>query len=166
MFGIGKELKINIMSVLIIKESGYKISTNVDDLTTAILAYGYIGTSNIHEKYSKYRLLSNDVDFFWGFSTTPPSAILIISYKGNELLKYDNPSNQLVIDYLNKFDGLTKKEIELLVVAAQEVSKTQLELEIIALQEEKDKLQQQVAILISLEEKREEIKLLFNDLIK
>jgi hypothetical protein len=153
------------MSVLIIKESGYKISTNVDDLTTAILAYGYIGASNIHEKYNKYRLLSNDVDFFWGF-TTPPAAMLIISFKGNELLKYDNPSNQLVIDYLNKFDGLTKNEIEKLVVEAQEVSKTQLELEIIALQEEKDKLQEKIAILMRLDEKREEVKSLINDLIK
>ena len=151
------------MSVLIIKESGYRISTNVDDLTIAILAYGHIGVTKIHEKYNKYRLLSNDVDFFWGF-TTPPAVMLIISYKGNELLKYDNPSNQLVIDYLNKFDGLTKKEIDLLVGEAQEASKTQLELEIIALQDEKDKLQEQVAIFKQIEDKREEIKILLDKL--
>lgn len=152
------------MSVLIIKESGYKISTNVDDLTIAILAYGHIGVCNIHEKYNKYRLLSNDVDFFWGFSTTPPAAILIISYKGNELLKYDNPSNQLVIDYLNKFDGLSKKEVQELVKESQEKTKTQLELKIAALVEEKKKLMEQLTIFKQIEKKKEEIKQLLDKL--
>ena len=152
------------MGKCIVKENGY-IVQELYDFTSAVLVDGSINYSPNPERLKNYRLLSNDVDFYWGTQGFKV-VTLLISYNGTELVRYEDPNFQLVIDYLNKFDGLTKKEIELLVVEAQEVSKTQLELEIIALQDEKDKLQEQVAILMRLEEKREEIKSLFNDFIK
>lgn len=151
------------MSVLIIKDNGYKISTNKEDLTFAILANGWIGVNRIDEKYNKHRLLSNDVDFFWGTREFDEETLLI-SYKGIELEKFENPNNQLILDYLNKFDSLSKKEIEVLANKAMEDSKTQLELEIKTLQADKDKLLEQIEILKQIVEKKDEIKLLLDKL--
>lgn len=102
-------------------------------------------------------MLSNDVDFYWGnkgFKTIT----LSISYKDIELVRYENPNCQLIIDYLNKFESLTRKEIEELVIESQKVSKTQLELEIESLQEQKEKLLEKIATLRQIEEKKEEIR--------
>ena len=162
MLEIGKELKINSMGKCIIKENGYVVK-ELYDLTSAVLVDGSINYAPNPERLKNYRLLFNDVDFYWGTKGFKV-VTLLISYKGTELVRYENPNFQLVIDYLNKFDGLTKKEIEKLVVEAQEVSKTQLELEIIALQDEKDKLQEQILIFKQIEDKREEIKILLDKL--
>lgn len=145
------------MAELIIKDNGYKISNNVDDLSFAVLARGTIGIHLIPDRYKSYRLLSNDVDFYWGnkgFKTFT----LAISYQDIELVRYENPNCQLIIDYLNKFESLSRKEIEILVIELQEDSKTQLELEIETLKEEKEKLQEKVAILKQIEKNREELK--------
>ena len=145
------------MTELIIRDNGYKISNNVDDLSFAVLARGTIGIHIIEDRYKSYRLLSNDVDFYWG-SKGFKTFTLAISYKDIELVRYENPNCQLIIDYLNKFESLSRKEIEILVMKLQEDSKTQLELEIETLKEEKEKLQEKVAILKQIEKNREELK--------
>ena len=65
---------------------------------------------------------------------------------------------------LNKFDSLSKKEIEALANKAMEDSKTQLESEIDALKTEKEQLLEQVAYLKLILEKKDEIKLLLDKL--
>lgn len=150
------------MGVLIIKEDGYKISTIRADFTKAILANGYFEKYKLKEKDKNYRLVSNNVDFFWDIINSKNT--LIISYKDIVLVKYVEPTNQLVIDYLNEFDNLSKEQIEELVIEAQEVLKTRLELEIETLKEEKVKLLEQVAILKQIVDKKDEIKLLLDKL--
>jgi hypothetical protein len=151
------------MAELIIKDNGYKISNNVDDLSFAVLARGAIGIHVIADTYKSYRLLSNDVDFYWGIKGFR-TVTLSISYKDLELVRYENPNCQLIIDYLNKFESLSRKEIEELVIESQKVSKTQLESEIEVLKEEKVKLLEQISILKEIEEKKEEIKILLTKL--
>lgn len=144
----------------IIKKNGYQVIDTLDP-TTVVLADG--DSNGQFEKYSKYRLVSNEVDFYWtskGFET----AMLFISYKGTELVRYDDPTFQLVIDYLNQFDKLSKQEIEKLVLESKADSKTQLESEIENLKVEKEKLLQQISILKQIEEKKEELKLLLTKL--
>jgi tRNA U54 and U55 pseudouridine synthase Pus10 len=151
------------MAEIIIKDNGYKISTNYDDVSRAILACGGSGFNLVKDKYKSYRLLSNDVDFYWG-NKGFKMVTLSISYRNTELVRFENPNCQLIIDYLNKFEGLSRKEIEVLVLESQEVSKTQLELEVEHLKEEKEKLLKKVAILKEIEEKKEELKLLLTKL--
>ena len=144
----------------IIKENGYKIIDSLY-LNSVLLADGE--ATEQFEKYKKYRLLSNDVDFYWGTKGFD-LVTLLISYKGTTLVKYEKPSFVLVIDYLNKFDSLSKKEIEKMVNDAQEATKTQLESEIDALKVNKEKLLVQISILKQIEEKKEELKLLLTKL--
>lgn len=154
------------MAVLIIKENGYKISNNDDDLPNAILAIQLKNYLTIPQIYQKYRLTSNDVDFHWGYIKFGELKCesLLISYKDTELERYMKPNCQLVVDYLNKYESFSKKDIEKLVKEGQEVSKTQLELEIESLQVEKESLLEQISILKKIEEKKAEIKVLLSKL--
>ncbi|OAB30554.1 hypothetical protein FBFR_01790 [Flavobacterium fryxellicola] len=56
------------------------------------------------------------------------------------LERYYHPNFQVVIDYLNKHENLSRQEIEKLVLELQENSNTQLESEIEDLKVEKEKL--------------------------
>lgn len=152
---MSETIKINS----IVKTNGYQAIETFDP-TTVVLVDGY---TYGYYQYKKYRLISNDVDFYWDYEPGKYPTLLI-SFKGTELVKYENANFQIVIDYLNKFDNLSKEQIEELVIEAQEVSKTQLALEIEALMEEKEKLQEQVAILQQIEEKKEELRQLLTKL--
>lgn len=152
------------MSALIIKGyQGYRISTDSSELSSAILANGWINQNRIDEKYNKYRLLSNDVDFFWGTKGFDEETLLI-SYKGVELEKIENPNNQQIIDYLNKYEKIPRHEFYNRVNQSKNVLKTQLELEIESLQVDKCKLLEQIEILKQIVEKNDEIKVLLDKL--
>lgn len=158
------------MENCIVKDKVYKIG-NADDKSVVLVE----GSSNTDVKYKMHRLVSNNVDFYWGQtadSGMTSSGVcykyndvnLLISCKGSEIVKYENPSLQVVIDYLNKYENLSIEQIEELVIEAQSDSKTKLQEEIETLQEEKKKLLEQIAILKQIEEKKDELKLLLSKL--
>ena len=152
------------MVELIIKDNGYKISNNVDDLSCAVLAQGLAKIYSIKVKYRNYRLVSNDVDFYWGPTDSHGSNTLLISCEGTQLNIVENSTCQLVVEYLNKYENQSTKEIEELIIKAQDDSKTQLESEIEDLKVEKEKLLEQISIMKQIEEKKEELKLLLTKL--
>jgi hypothetical protein len=147
----------------IIREAGFKVST-AKDLTAAVLANGSLTSYvRVPDKYNNYRLISNNVDFFWGAVALNKNTLLI-SCKGTELVNIESANCQLVVEYLTKFEGLSKKEIEEFAIEAQEDSKTQLIIEIRDLQKEKKILLDEVVILRQIEEKKEELKRLLTKL--
>lgn len=150
------------MGKCIIKDNGYVVK-ELYDLTSAVLVDGSINYAPNPERLKNYRLLSNDVDFYWGTQGFK-EVTLLISYKGTELVRYENPNFQLVIDYLNKFDSLSKKEIEALTVESQEKEKTELEIVIQELKAEKATLEEQIKIYKAIQTKKEEIKALLEKL--
>ncbi|GAA4059657.1 hypothetical protein [Flavobacterium chungnamense] len=150
------------MGKCIIKDNGYVVK-ELYDLTSAVLVDGSINYAPNPERLKNYRLLSNDVDFYWGTQGFK-EVTLLISYKGTELVRYENPNFQLVIDYLNKFDSLSKKEIEALIVESQEKEKNELEIAIEELKAEKSTLEEQIKIYKAIQTKKEEIKALLEKL--
>lgn len=144
------------MEKCIVKENGYHVKDLIDR-SEAVLVDG--NQKIINERNNNYRLVSNDVHFYWGFRSNFPAA-LKISYKDTELERYYHPSFKVVINYLNKYDNLSRQEIEKLVIELQDDSKTQLESEIEDLKVEKEKLLEQISILKQIEDKKEELKLL------
>lgn len=148
------------MEKCIVKENGYHVKDLIDR-SEAVLVDG--NQRIINERNNNYRLVSNDVHFYWGFRGNFP-VTLKISYKDTELERYYNPSFQVVINYLNQYENLSKQDIEKLVIELQEDSKTQLESEIEDLKIEKEKLLEQISIMKQIDEKKEELKLLLTKL--
>lgn len=152
------------MGKCIVKENGFVIK-DMNDFSTSILVDGSINYAPNPERLKNYRLLSNNVDFYWGTKDFEIPT-LVISYKGTILEVYENPNFQLVVDFLNKYDNLSITHIIKVVDDLQKDYKSKLEQEIESLQVEKEKLLEQVTILKRLEEKSQEIRNLLNDFIQ
>lgn len=113
-----------------------------------------------------YFLINTGVEVSWkGYFKEKTSKVLKAVYKGSVIFEKRGVDNiQIVIDFLNKFNNITKNELELLLQDSQEKEKAALEISIEELKEEKATLEEQMRIYKEIQKKKEEIKDLLSKL--
>ncbi|WP_291127532.1 hypothetical protein [Flavobacterium sp. UBA7682] len=121
--------------------------------------------SNANDK-NKFLLVNTGIEVSWNnYYGTSKWNIVEVTYKNTKLFEQNHVKNvQVVIDVLNKFNAISKSELELLLQESQEKEKTALEIIIEELKKEKEKLEEQIKIYKAIQTKKEEIKSLLNKL--
>ena len=115
---------------------------------------------------NQYIVVESDVTVSWNnYYGTSNWRILRVSYKSNLLFEKNGVrNNQVVIDILNKFKNISKEELNLLLQEAKEKEKTDLELQIEELKNEKAKLEDKIKIYKAIQTKKEELRELLEKL--
>jgi hypothetical protein len=118
-------------------------------------------TKGFDERLNRYKSVSNNVDFYWGYNEKEVDSF-VISYNSVSIIEISQPSIQVVLEYLNKFCALPAEDVEKAVIKAQEITKTTLQEEIESLIAQKVALEEKVKIYLEIEKKRKEL----NDLVE
>jgi len=117
---------------------------------------------NIKDKIYKYDL-PNGIDVKI-FPTNNNDPFCIFRYNRNHLKIMNNRNLQSVADYLNKFNNISKEELNELLEEAQNKTKSKLEQEIEELEAEKQALEDKMEIYRQIQSKKDEIKDLMQQL--
>lgn len=109
---------------------------------------------------NNFLLVTSGVEVSWNnYYGTSRWRIVEVKYKNTIIYEANNIHKvQSVIDTLNKFKNISKKDLEDLYQDAQEKEKTELEITIEKLKLEKNKLEEQIKIYKEIQTKKEEIK--------
>lgn len=120
---------------------------------------GAINTNN-------FFLVKTEVTVSWNnYYGTPKWRIVEVRYKNTLLFEKNGVKNvQLVIDLLNKYNTISKSELEVLLLESQEKEKTALEINIEELKAQKANLENQIKIYKEIQTKKDEIKVLLDKL--
>ena len=105
-----------------------------------------------------YKLVKTDIDVVW------KDEKITFTYKDQTLLTIKDPHIQSVAEYLNKFNNISKKELNKLLEEAQNKTKSKLEQEIEELEAEKQALEDKMEIYRQIQSKKDEIKDLMQQL--
>ena len=92
------------------------------------------------------------------------TGIIRFLFDETELINLIDPNMQNVADYFNKFNTISKEELDELVIEAQRNEETTLKQEIETLKIEKENLEEKISIYHQIQNKREEIKELISKL--
>ena len=99
----------------------------------------------------KFYLTDNEVEFIWGIWEFK------VLYKNKKLFSYITQNATQVCDFMNKYNAMSKQEIDELYKESQEQTKTELEEAIEKLKEEKELLEEQIDIYRKIKKKQEEL---------
>ncbi len=139
-------------------------------------AYSYVSTPPLNlalkvpdstaTKDNKYFLVNTGIEVSWNnYYGTPKWRIVEVRYKNTILFSKNDIRNvQVVIDILNKYNTISKIDLEKEFHLSQEKEKTELEIEIVELKAEKATLEEQIKIYKAIQTKKEEIKALLEKL--
>lgn len=115
---------------------------------------------------NEYLLINAGILVSWkDFYSPKRYKVLTINYNGIVLFEKGGVSNpQFVIDVLNKYNAMSKIQLETLSLETNENIKSELEISIEELKAEKAALEEQIRIFKAIQIKKEEIKALLEKL--
>lgn len=111
---------------------------------------------------NEYFLVNTGVSVSWqDYYNYKGYKVLKVKYKQVELLEQHNVHNaQIIIDTLNKFNNISKVDLEQLYQDSQIIEKSTIEISIEELKKEKAQLEEQIKIYKAIQIKKDEIKAL------
>lgn len=86
------------------------------------------------------------------------TGVISFLFDGTKLINLIDPNMQNVADYFNKFNAISKEELDELVIEAQRNEKTTLKQEKENIKIEKENLEEKISIYHQIQNKKEEIK--------
>ena len=101
---------------------------------------------------SFYKLVNNSIDIKWGCSGS-----LVISFKNQIIDSCKTKKIQQVCDYFNKYNQYADEELQKLYILSQNKTKSDLQLEIESLQQEKKEMEEEIDIYRQIKQKRQEL---------
>lgn len=148
------------MAVYIVKtENGFEAVQYESYKTPSSFVFKVLEGNESHSA-NHFFMVESGVTVSWNnYYGTPKWRMLEVKYEGITLFEKNDEKNvQVIIDILNKFKNISKEDLKELVQQVQEKQKTELELAIEALQQEKASLETQIKIYKEIQTKKEEIK--------
>ncbi len=110
-----------------------------------------------------YKIAQTNIDAVWNTDDLHVNTI-VFQYKDHLLVEIKDPHIQSVAEYLNKFNNISKVELNKLLEDAQNETKSKLEQQIEDLKTEKEDLAEKIAIYRQIQTKKDEIKELLSKL--
>ena len=112
-----------------------------------------------------YLLINTGIKVYWEDYYNKYNDVLKVMYEDFILFEMRNiTAPQIVIDVLNKYNSISKSDLEELLKESQEKQKTALEINIEELKTEKANLEEQIKIYKEIQIKKDEIKELLSKL--
>lgn len=150
------------MAKCIVSNNGKFEVVSIDDFATPTNCI--LDVPN-YKTTSNQFILNNDIKVSWINHKVYGQFYFCAFYNGCKIFSAESINKpQQVVGFINKYNSFDKEDLNKLVQQAQEKQKTDLELAIEALKEEKASLETQIKIYKEIQTKKEEIKELLSKL--